>query len=66
MMASKGTAEDVSAAHFDRIAAMLTRLPGAGEAGNLPLFGAVDVGNSGYWWDYGQVRPFIDRTCGNA
>jgi len=57
LMASKGVAEAESQAHWDRMDAFKARVPKG-----LGLFGAVDVGDNCYWWDYGQLKFYLDAV----
>eukprot|EP01063_Lacrimia_lanifica_P038017 TRINITY_DN7976_c0_g1_i1.p1 TRINITY_DN7976_c0_g1~~TRINITY_DN7976_c0_g1_i1.p1 ORF type:complete len:528 (+),score=270.41 TRINITY_DN7976_c0_g1_i1:50-1633(+) len=58
LMGKKGVAEDESNAHFDRMRAMLATI----ELGDKTLFGAVNVGEDAYWWDYGQITFYSDNN----
>lgn len=57
IMKQKGVNESESTAHFNRIATMMKRLNPS-----LPIFGCVDVGDSCYWWDYGQLRLYLKNN----
>jgi len=43
--------------HYGRLQAVKNGLPK-----DLKCFGAVGVGNSGYWWDYGQVPFYLNNN----
>jgi len=65
LMTKKKVEAETSGAHWDRMRAMLEReglLQFPGADGRDPsitgLFGACDVGENIYWWDYGQLRYF--------
>ena len=70
LMAGKGVAEAESQAHWDRMDAFKARVLGAHSGtplapGGPPangLFGAVDVGDNCYWWDYGQLKFYLDAV----
>jgi phosphomannomutase len=57
VMTGKGTDEADARAHYTRMGALKGRLlerdPSQG------VFGVVDAGASGYWWDYGQLHFYI-------
>ncbi|MDB3902351.1 hypothetical protein N9362_00175 [bacterium] len=55
IMEKKGVDAEESKAHFARIAKVSASLEG-------PLFGAVPVGNEGYWWDYGQLKLYLQNN----
>ena len=56
VMVTKEETAAQAGAHHDRMAAyaatLLAAHPGRG------LFGAIDVGESCYWWDYGQLKLY--------
>ena len=56
VMVTKEETEAQAGAHHDRMQAFKTKLlaahPGKG------VFGAIDVGENCYWWDYGQLRLY--------
>jgi hypothetical protein len=54
-MVGKGETEEQCSGHWDRIDAMKSAFLAASGDG-MGIFGAVDVGAEGYWWDYGQVQ----------
>eukprot|EP00659_Diplonema_papillatum_P011737 gene11737-18097_t len=58
LMAKKGTKEDESGAHWERMQAMLRGF----DLGSLTLFSAVNCGANAYWWDYGQVTYYNDNN----
>lgn len=46
---------DYNEKHYETMQAIKRQLSG-------PLFGVVDIGNDGYWWDYGTVSSYY---CNN-
>lgn len=62
LMAQKGISAEVSSAHFDRIAAMMSAFNAKHAGDRLRLFGAVDVGQGVCWWDYGLLRLYQRNT----
>lgn len=46
--------------HFDRMGVVKMALT-TGKS-SLGLFGAIDIGSSGYWWDYGQLALY-QKNC---
>lgn len=69
LMSQKGVDEKESVAHHKRMGKMKESFPLDG----MGLFGAVDVGNDGCWWDYGLVKlyfannmKFTDRDDSDA
>ena len=60
LMSQKGVEDDESRAHHVR----MTKMKDAFLAANsdLGLFGAVDVGSSACWWDYGQLKLYITNN----
>ncbi len=55
LMSQKGVDEEESVSHHDRMTKMKDNLTMDG----MGLFGAVDVGSQGCWWDYGQVKLYF-------
>lgn len=53
-MSQKGIDEAISNSHHDRMTAFKEKL----DLSELGLFGAVDVGADGCWWDYGQLALY--------
>lgn len=58
LLKAKGTPAAVSGPHFDRMHAMVARFRATTE-GARGLFGAVDIGQGAYWWDYGQLKLYF-------
>jgi hypothetical protein len=58
VMAKKNVSEEESAAHFDRVQAMMARFQAVPENSSLGIFGPVDVGSVVSWWDYGQLKLY--------
>jgi hypothetical protein len=58
LMKQKGTDEDESKVHYERIA----KMKDAFDMGSMGLFGAVDVGKDACWWDYGQLTLYSMNT----
>jgi hypothetical protein len=54
----KKESPEVAAAHYSRMQAFRSRLPDDCDR----LFGCVDIGASAYWWDYGQIRGYLDNN----
>jgi hypothetical protein len=48
---------EVAAAHHDRMQAFRAKLPT-----NRGVFGAIDVGEGCYWWDYGQLKLYLTNN----
>ena len=48
---------EVAAAHHDRMQALCAKLPT-----NRGVFGAIDVGEGCYWWDYGQLKLYLTNN----
>ncbi len=62
LLEAKKTPASESGPHFDRMQAMLARFRAAGKGGEesgMGLFGAVDIGQGAYWWDYGQLKLYF-------
>jgi len=63
LMSGKGVDGAVSEAHHQRMAQFLERFGSGGSyPGGLGLFGAVDIGEDAYWWDYGQLRWYLQNN----
>lgn len=54
--------EKSSNAHFARIEAVKRAVASKGNFAEGAFFGAVDVGQDAYWWDYGQVAYYITNN----
>jgi hypothetical protein len=58
MMKRKGRSAETATAQFARMESFKNKYfkdtPG--------ILGAVDIGNNGYWWDYGQLRYFYKNN----
>jgi len=52
LMGQKGTSAAEASSHWTRMSSLKAKLKGS------PLFGAVDVGDKAYWWDYGQLELY--------
>ncbi len=60
LMEGKGVPVETSKAHHDRMAAFLSRFaPDGAMPSGMGLFGAVDIGEDAFWWDYGQLRWYM-------
>ena len=57
LMSQKGVEDDESRAHHVRMTKMKVAFLAANP--ELGLFGAVDVGSSACWWDYGLLKLYI-------
>jgi hypothetical protein len=62
LMDQKGISNDISAPHFDRIAAMMKKFLGDYADHAYGVFGAADVGQGLQWWDYGQLKLYKRNT----
>lgn len=58
LMQKKGTAESEATSHYERVEAFKTKF----DAGNLGLFGAVNVGKGACWWDYGLLKLYSKNS----
>lgn len=58
LMRQKGVTETEAERHYTRIQGLLQRLNAHPDASALSLFGGVDVGERGYWWDFGQLKLY--------
>ncbi|MBT3378087.1 MAG: hypothetical protein HN742_33845 [Lentisphaerae bacterium] len=56
-MAGKGVPETKAVAHYGRMERVKNGLPRSD--GCLGLFGAVDVGRTAWWWDYGVLGGYV-------
>lgn len=61
LMAQKKVAEQESSQHYDRMRKMLESFRGPSSS-RLGVFGAVDIGQGAYWWDYGQLRLYFQNS----
>ena len=60
LMEGKGVPVETSKAHHDRMSAFLARFaPEGAMPSGMGLFGAVDIGEDAFWWDYGQLRWYM-------
>lgn len=58
LMERKGTSSSDATAHWNRMRDFATR-----EFKDVKhLFGAVSVGESPYWWDYGQLKYYVSNN----
>lgn len=57
IMGTKDMSAEAATAHYARLQRVKVALPR-----HLKTFGAVGVGNNGFWWDYGQVQFYIDNN----
>jgi hypothetical protein len=55
-MVGKGESEERASGHWERVRAMMGGFLASPAGAGKGIFGAVDVGADGYWWDYGQVQ----------
>lgn len=62
LMTQKGIPEEIAAEHFARITEMVNKFRAEESTHDLRLFGAVDVGEGMYWWDYGQLKLYQRNT----
>mmetsp|Transcript_12141 Transcript_12141/g.10978 ORF Transcript_12141/g.10978 Transcript_12141/m.10978 type:complete len:537 (-) Transcript_12141:68-1678(-) len=62
LMQQKGVSNEISSAHYDRIAATLVKFNSLPESKSLGLFGPVDVGQGVCWWDFGQLKLYQNNN----
>jgi len=68
IMTSKGILPEVASSHHDRMQTALTNFWTRAKSENnqeyqsFGLFGAVDVGQDSYWWDYGQLKLYYKNN----
>jgi hypothetical protein len=62
LMTQKGVSTEVSSEHFERIQAMMAKFNAKESTKSLGLFGPVDVGSGVCWWDYGQLKLYLQNT----
>ena len=55
LMATKGMAGDEATKHYERMNKFKETL-----SKDKKIFGAVDVGEATYWWDYGQLPKYTE------
>ena len=60
LMSQKGVEAEESRAHHVRMTKMKDGFLGANS--ELGLFGAVDVGSNACWWDYGQLKLYVENN----
>lgn len=60
VMKSKGETEHKASVHHDRISVFKARLLEAHP--DQGCFGAIDVGQNCYWWDFGQLKLYRKNT----
>eukprot|EP01065_Artemidia_motanka_P017022 TRINITY_DN2059_c1_g1_i1.p1 TRINITY_DN2059_c1_g1~~TRINITY_DN2059_c1_g1_i1.p1 ORF type:complete len:572 (+),score=158.24 TRINITY_DN2059_c1_g1_i1:115-1716(+) len=58
LMGKKKVSEAEAEAQWTRMRGMLAKV----DTGALKLFGAVDVGENAYWWDYGQLTFYANNN----
>lgn len=57
IMGTKDMNAKDATSHYARVQKIKSSLPK-----DLKTFGAVGVGKEGYWWDYGQVKFYLDNN----
>ena len=64
IMGGKGASSDTSKKHFARIQRVKSKLQDAEKDAeeSMGMFGAVDVGDDAFWWDFGQLKLFSKNT----
>ena len=63
IMAQKGVSEDKANAHYSRIANMVEKFnENPDSKSHSGLFGPVNVGQTVYWWDYGQLKLYVHNS----
>ncbi len=60
IMSAKGESPDQITSHYNRMTKFKKELEEKNSS--LNVFGAVDVGNESYWWDYGQIKYYL-KNC---
>ena len=60
IMDQKGEASEISGQHYERMSLLKKKLQE--NHPEMEIFGAVNVGDESYWWDYGQVKFFM-KNC---
>ena len=60
LMSQKGVDEEESRSHHVRMGKMKEAF--LVENPELGMFGSVDVGSNACWWDYGQLKLYIDNN----
>jgi hypothetical protein len=60
LMGQKEVSAEVASLHYDRIQLFLQKFLSSSvrDVSPLRLFGAVNVGQGVYWWDYGQLKLY--------
>ena len=63
IMAQKGVDESNANTHYTRIANMIEKFnENPDSKSHSGLFGPVNVGQSVYWWDYGQLKLYVHNS----
>lgn len=62
LMGQKKISEDESSKHHDRIQKFLQDFQAVEANKKLGVFGAVNVGQNVYWWDYGQLKLYAKNV----
>lgn len=63
IMAQKGVSESNANTHYTRIANMIEKFnENPDSKSHTGLFGPVNVGQSVYWWDYGQLKLYVHNS----
>ena len=57
VMITKDESAEAAGAHHDRMQAFRAKLPST-----RGVFGAIDVGEGCYWWDYGQLKLYLTNN----
>ena len=60
VMSTKGEAEEQSSSHHDRMQAFRAKLLAAHP--DKGMFGAINVGEGSYWWDYGLLALYMKNN----
>ncbi len=60
IMSAKGENREQISTHYNRMTQFKKELQE--KSSSLNVFGAVDIGDGSYWWDYGQIKYYI-KNC---
>ena len=60
LMSKKGVDSDQSADHYHRMQQFIGSFMQKHD--DLAVFSCVDIGADAYWWDYGQLRFYLDNN----
>ena len=60
IMSSKGNDQETARKHYTRMKSFKQRFLDTHQ--DARIFGAVDIGEDSYWWDYGNIKAFMKNT----